>query len=376
MPLVSVIIPVFNQERFVGEAIECVLAQTMPDLEVIVIDDGSTDQTAAAVAAFGERVIYRRQSNQGPAAARNAGLSIASGKYVLFLDADDRIPPHKLTLQTARLESDPDVCLVYSGWRCISEDGQRVLSVTRPNRQGNLIKELLRRRFYLVTGAVVVRRASIDAVGVFDVSLKHAEDTDLWVRLANAGFAFGYVDELLFDYRTVPGSLSRNFADHEQHELARLDKFFADPALPGELLKVKSEAYAAIHYEYASKYYASGDIPSGKLQLAHAIMACPAMSVDTDWLLGWISGFALGPDVGKPQQFIRDFFQNLPAEGGHLIHLKRRALASYHIAAVFSAHQKSNLRSARAHILPAVAGDPRILLNRGFLRIAAQSMFA
>ena len=140
-PRVSVVIPMYNASRFIGEAIESVFGQSMADLELIVIDDGSTDRGAAVVLAYGRHVQYMRQPNAGVAAARNAGLELARGEAVAFLDADDAWLPEKLERQLERVDSDPSVVAVGCGV-FVTDESLRVRD-SRPAPPPNFTQLLL-----------------------------------------------------------------------------------------------------------------------------------------------------------------------------------------------------------------------------------------
>lgn len=374
MSQVSVIIPTYNNAQFVAQAVDSVLAQTYPDFEVIIVDDGSTDDTQAALAGYDKRIRYIYQENRGPAAARNHGYHVSSGDYLLFLDSDDLVPTDKLEVQVSFLEMRPEFGLVYSAWRQIDEGGTRILGEVRPSRQGHLLREILCRRLFFFPGAAVIRRECLEQVGLFDEALFGCEDADLWLRLAYAGYAFGYVDVPLFSYRVHSDSITGTVdSRHVRSWAASLDKFFADPNLPDEIRALEGEAYSILHYETAARYYRAGQIELGQDQIRRALSRCPEM--DSQWLLEWIAGSALDPRTSDPGQFIDLLFDNLPPEATNLHPLRRRAHGRCHTSAAFRAYHSHQFKQVHRHILPALIGDPAIIRNRGFLRIATESLF-
>jgi len=183
MPAVSVIIPTFNRRKFVREAIDSVLAQDFDDFELIVVDDGSTDGTAEALADYGNRIRLIRQSNRGVSAARNTGIRASEAPLIALLDSDDLWRAGKLTAQTAFLRAHPDVliCQTEEIW---VRNGLRV-NPRRKHRKpsGDIFARSL--ELCLVSpSAVMMRRRLLDEVGLFDESLPACEDYDLWLRVA------------------------------------------------------------------------------------------------------------------------------------------------------------------------------------------------
>src|SRR6185369_9150749 len=196
----SVVIPCFNASRYLREAIESALAQTHRDVEVVVCDDGSRDDSAAIAESFGSRVQCLRQANAGPSAARNRALAAATGEYVALLDADDRFHASKLERQIAVLAERPEVGAVYCGWRLVDEAGRALPEQGWPTVEGDLLPRLvLGALFHPVS--VVMRRDLVDAVGGFDVRCPVNEDWDLFLRASRTGFQWALVDETLCDYR-------------------------------------------------------------------------------------------------------------------------------------------------------------------------------
>src|SRR5215472_4932012 len=207
---VSVVIPTYNSSARLKEALESVLAQTYKDLEIVVIDDGSTDDTESVARSFGNRVWYFKQANQGAGAARNAGIKSSRGEYIAFLDADDLWCAGKLDQQIPLLEQDPELGLVYSDWAVVSDDRVIEDSYLRkvPSASGYVFDELVQRGFILTSG-VVVRRACLDDVGDFDNSLSIAQDYDLWLRICYR-WKVAVVGKPLVTKRSWHGSLSSN----------------------------------------------------------------------------------------------------------------------------------------------------------------------
>jgi len=372
-----VVIPTFNHARFVVQAVESVLAQTYPCVEILVVDDGSTDETRAVIEPVRGRITYIYQENKGVSAARNAGIRAAKGEYLVFVDADDWIPPEKLAVQVAVLEERPGIGLVYSAWQHTDEGNRWVLDEVRPRAPGQLLETMLRHACsFFPVGSPLVRSECFKRVGLFDESLTSAEDTDMWVRLTLAGYEFAYVDRPLYRYRMVTHSLSQNLARQANDEFTMLNKVFAAVNLPPNLRALESEAYAATHYKFAGKYYECGDIAAAQDHLRRAIARCPSLAVDSNWLVEWLAAHALEPEVADPARFINVVFDHLPEEAAALGRLRRKAHGRFHAAVAFAAHQSRRPREVRHHIWPAITGDHSMLRNRGFLRIAAGSLIA
>jgi len=203
---VSIIVPAYNYARFLPHALDSVLAQTFGDWECIIVDDGSTDDTAAVVAKYADRDArfrYVRQENRGPAAARNHGMTLAAGDYLQFLDADDRLEPHKLALHVRYLDEHPECDIVYgevSFFR--TSDPSRVF----PSLGGKLSRSIMGRvhgnaealralEHYNImsTLAAMLRCNVIDKAGLFDESAAGCEDWGYWIRCAIAGCGFDYL---------------------------------------------------------------------------------------------------------------------------------------------------------------------------------------
>jgi glycosyltransferase involved in cell wall biosynthesis len=184
--LISVIMPCYNAQAFVREAVDCVLGQTYPHVELVVIDDGSTDRSWEILSEYGDRIVARRQSNAGPYAARNAGLRIAKGAFVAFLDADDYWRPDFLDKLHAALDRS-DAALAYCGWQNVGAVDRSSEPYVPPDYEvGSKVEAFLRGASPWPIHAALVRRSAIDLVGPFDESLPSCMDYDLWLRLGVA----------------------------------------------------------------------------------------------------------------------------------------------------------------------------------------------
>lgn len=201
-PLVSVVIPTYNRARIIRKALDTALAQTYENIEIIVVDDGSTDDTETALADYADKIRYIKQSNQGASAARNHGIREARGKYIAFLDSDDQWLPHKLERQVALMESQPDLSFVA----CLSTVEKR--SYAGYEDHATQFIRFIIQPFTQNMTRYVVRRDCFEKHGYFDPSIQGPEDWELWLRLLKSGCRFGYVPEPLMIYVTSDDSIS------------------------------------------------------------------------------------------------------------------------------------------------------------------------
>lgn len=209
MPHVSVIIPAYNAEAFIADTVRSALDQTYRDLEVIVVDDGSADGTLKALEQFQGRVRVHAQANGGVARARNAGVRLAAGSWIAFLDADDLWLPHKIERQLAC--SDVPMSFTDRFNFGVIGDLPELQSKATPMRGGDLFVPLLRDGNFITSTSVMMRRELFEQLGGFYTGLNGTEDWELWLRVAER-HPIGFVDEPLVRYRLHAGGISRNFA--------------------------------------------------------------------------------------------------------------------------------------------------------------------
>jgi glycosyltransferase involved in cell wall biosynthesis len=209
-PAVSVVIPAFNAEGHIREVLESVRRQTFQDLEVIVVDDGSTDGTVREAEQFGRHLdlTVLRQVNAGPAAARNAGIRRARGRYCAFVDADDLMLPDRLAAQAELLDREPQMGLVFTDVATFDESG--VIFQTRraySDPRGGMVLDRLLFDNFITTSTVMAPTARLIEVGLFGENRRVSEDFELWLKIA-ARWNVGFIDRPLVRYRRRPGSLS------------------------------------------------------------------------------------------------------------------------------------------------------------------------
>lgn len=201
--MTSVIIAVFNGERYIGAALESVRAQSRPVREVIVVDDGSTDGTVAVVQSFAE-VTLLHQPNRGPAAARNRGIARARGDYLAMLDADDLWPSDRNDVMAGVLDANPSLGLVMGTQRLLVEPGAALPYWVPSGDPESVDPEKLPKP----TGAFVARRTAFDVVGLFDEALRHAEDTDWFLRSGELGVEWATIADVVLIRRIHGANLT------------------------------------------------------------------------------------------------------------------------------------------------------------------------
>jgi glycosyltransferase involved in cell wall biosynthesis len=243
-PIVSIIIPTHNRAQHVIEAVRSVLQQTYKDFEIIVVDDGSTDGTKEILAGFTERgeVRYVWQKNAGTAAARNAGIKLARGEYIAFLDSDDLFLPTNIEKQVAYMQQNPEVGLTHSYFSKFAESGIDLGTRNPDFFSGRIYPQLLLYwRLLTPPSSVVVRRKVFEEIGSFDESLLTSEDLDMWRRVARI-YPFGIVRESLVKIRVHDGNKSEWNRKTAEDFAAYLQRAFTDDPSLGPVFRRRAWA--------------------------------------------------------------------------------------------------------------------------------------
>ncbi|MDY6896820.1 MAG: glycosyltransferase [Cyanobacteriota bacterium] len=257
MPLISIIIPVYNGEKTIKETIESVLNQTFVNFELIVIDDGSQDSTLNVISSIEDsRLKVFSYQNAGVAISRNRGIKRASGKFIAFLDADDLWTSDKLESQLKALQSNPQAAVAYSWVDYIDAEGEFLHSGNHIAINGNAYKQLLVENVLENGSNPLIRKDALIQVGGFNQSLTPAEDWDMWLRLA-AGYEFVTVPSPQILYRTLSHSGSTNVLKMEKVCSQLIDQAFN--RAPASFQYLKKRASGILYYYLIHKLLESNN---------------------------------------------------------------------------------------------------------------------
>lgn len=258
-PLVSIVITTFNRSKLLARALDSALKQTFNDLEVIVIDDGSTDNTRAMVEIYAKedpRIKYFFQENKGVVGAKNAGIKESHGDYIAFLDSDDIWMPEKLAKQVATLKADKDIGLVYSNARIITNEGAATGKIyIKTHEKSIATDEYFQRmiiRDFIPLSSIIVRREVFSTCGLIREDFHGSDDYEWLLRLLSNGVKFSYIDEVLMEYRLTHNSDSSDL--HLRHKITlRILKIYAQ-----KLQNVSPNYTRQLKKRYAQAYYGLG----------------------------------------------------------------------------------------------------------------------
>ena len=271
MPKVSIVVPTYNAEGTILETIRSVQQQTFSDFEIIIVNDGSTDQTLKVLTTVSDyRLKVFSYSNAGVSVARNRGMSHATGEFIAFLDPDDLWTPDKLELQLQALQQHPEAGVAYSRTYYMDEQGKFCHTDNAPLLEGNIYEELLAQNFLASIGSnVLIRKEAIDSVGEFDPKLTHAEDWEFCIRLA-AQWPYVAVQKPQVFYRQSLSSASSKVEIMEQGSLAVIEQAFQ--AAPPELQPLKNRSLSNLYQFLSQLYLTRVNNASGAKQASQKLM--------------------------------------------------------------------------------------------------------
>lgn len=277
---VTVIIPTYNRATLVTRAIESVLGQTLRVHEVVVVDDGSTDDTAKRLQAFGTDIRIITQTNAGPSAARNRGLEAATGSFICFLDSDDQWLPNKIELQLQQFRDFPSLDFVFADIEVIAPDGgsdreipegvarNRFFSSTGPLPE---MFEALVSVNFTVTSTVMLRAEVVKRIGFMDEQFHLCEDLDYWLRATGAGCRFGFLPIVLTRRFKHAENLVNDWSGRVHAQIAVLDKQIAEGSgFSKGCVRLIEERIASLHYDLGSHYLRQGRFRDARGHLRQA----------------------------------------------------------------------------------------------------------
>lgn len=286
---VSVIIPAYNGASYIGEAIDSVLAQTYNNYEIIVVDDGSTDNTSQIVRAYGDRVHYIYQENQGVAVSRNQGIRASQGEYIAFLDQDDLFFPNKLFEQLFCFELHPEAGIIHSGWQRINYCGE-ILGKVEPWHDAPIL-DLEQWLWWkpVLLGAMMFKRYWLLKVQGLDSQFKQVCDLDLAWRLTLLGCKTIWHKKLTLYYREHDSNDSLNTPVQARETVAVLDKFFNLRELPASIRRMERSCRYYTMVWCAWRLYVTGHLEEMAYYLIKAFTYTNKKTTVT--IFNWIESF-------------------------------------------------------------------------------------
>ncbi|HOM16915.1 MAG TPA: glycosyltransferase [Thermoguttaceae bacterium] len=290
-PLISVVIPVYNGQSFVAQAIESVLAQTWPRVELIVVNDGSTDRSAEVIARYADRLVLVEQPNRGVAAARNAGMERAQGEFVALLDQDDWWRPEKLARQAKLLLADPRIGLVHTAVEHYDQARQEWVGPLNPQARPELLVGQCFRRLLLdnqiYNSTVLLRAEALRQVGLCDLSIRGntVQDYDLWLRIAKH-WELAYVPEpmVIFRIHGHQGTWDRRLMLSEEARL--LERVLAEENL-GDDPELRARM-ARLYDQLGGAHLDAGDRRSARQNFRRSLQWRPSRRVRLLWAVSFL----------------------------------------------------------------------------------------
>lgn len=375
-PVVSVVLITYNRADLLPHAIDSVLQQTYCDFELIVIDDGSTDNTAEVVGQYIDpRVIYHPVENGERARARNIGIQLSRGSYISFLDSDDWYLPNKLAAQVAVLENHPEVGMTLGGWRIVKDNGELIDEI-RPweTLSSDVTVDDMLFRGTATPNTGLFRRVWFDRVEGFDNDLIISEDTDMWIRLLLAGCKNVWTEELVAVVLAHSSNSLRNWTAVKNSRMNLLAKSFARKEFVANIRMSKEEVYARFHLALAWQAYSLGYANEGKQELIEAVASYPVLvENNADSIFKSMLDYSQYFLVNDPDRFLQFAFEQLPPEVHPLAARRKELIAKNAMGQAWKAKRDGNFGVMRKYTLRAISLEPGCLKDRGIQSMLLQS---
>ena len=272
-PLVSIVVPAYNHARYLPEAIESILNQDYQHIELIVLDDGSTDMTSVILQSYGNRFHWESQKNMGQANTLNRGWRMAKGEILAYLSADDLLLPKAVSTAVACLQSQPDAVLCYPDFQLIDPQSRVIRHVAAPEYD---YKEMVTKLICAPGAGAFFKRSAYAAAGEWDSTLRQAPDYEYWLRLGLHG-RFIHIHEYLAAFRVHEDSQSfaQMTADRAEETLRIIMKYYQLPNLPAEIILARSRSFASANIVAAQFHLRSGRYKDALLKVKNAIVMSP-----------------------------------------------------------------------------------------------------
>lgn len=363
MPTISIIIPTYNRCDLLPYTLDSVLAQTYRDLEVIVMDNASTDETPALMAAYqsrDSRIRYiRNSSNVGLVQNYNLGLHHATGTFVNFLDSDDTFEPAKLAKQVRYLLDHPQIDAVSTRFYNIDLHGRR-LNQTWMLPKGDLLPTVLY-RYFAVVGTLLMRIEFARKMGVYDPAISMSPDWDFYLRSALSGARFGCVQELLFSYRLHQNNTTRNALAEEQALYKTLERALAHPNFPANLKAQERQARISICLWLVHGCRMMQQWDDVKRLLSEVWRLNPDLCSNLGPLLPDLRGMALSIRVPEPLDYLEGLLSHWPAENPLSQILITQIRSEVRLGYAFRLYSFGKLAEAQREVRIALSLNPALL---------------
>lgn len=313
MSTVTIIIPTYNRADLIGETLSSVFTQTYRDFEVIVVDDGSTDDTASVLQPLMEQdlIKYVYQNNQGESAARNRGIAEAKGQYIAFLDSDDLFEPTRLEMQLQYFRDHPDIGLVHSGFTKFDNSSEDLGYRDTSWFTGMIYPQILLYWTTLIPpSTVLIPKKVFEVIGPFDKSLRIGPDLDMWRRIARK-YPFGFINKSLTRIRVHSGNISGDKMKVPDEFIKYLNKAFTDD--PGLSVRFKKRSFSRMFSTMAMNLLSEkGDdvLHASRLNARRAIVSDPMNT--SAYLAGGLSlfGYDVRYSLIRRWRFLRNLFMS------------------------------------------------------------------
>ena len=383
-PAVSIIIPNYNHAQYVADAINSALNQTYPDCEVIVVDDGSKDNSREIIDGFGDKIRVIYQQNQGLSAARNTGINAAKGKYIGVLDADDVYEPEFIGTLVSLLESQPDAYGIYCGYRFVDHLNNPLPQIEAREVPSEKLHQALVDGNFLVPESMFVRKVCYDKVGLFDTSLRALEDLDMWLRITSQ-FKVIYTTKILTRHRILPGSMSTDPTRQFQNRLSVVKKHFgAEPGPGGVWSEAQRRAYGRAYLVSAVEYLQVHNEVRAFECVYAMVNAYPSLlsQMETFYELGCgdqpkgYRGEFASVDVEHNYQVVMRLLEKLShaPELHEFRHFKRIAYANANYAFGLLAYGQDKTKAARRYFFGAIKYHPKFIFDRVVVGFVLRSL--